>query len=214
LQERPVTPASTDVIPALLQVIRRKGLGVLAWSSAACQWRARVRLIAAHRSDWPDLSDEMLLGTLESWLAPHLSGVTTLVALGRVALLPALQAHLDWERERELARLAPERLEVPSGSNIRLDYAAEDGPVLACKLQELFGLAETPRIVGGTVPVLIHLLSPAGRPLAVTRDLRSFWDSVYPEVKKEMKGRYPKHPWPDDPWNAVATRHTKLRMRS
>jgi ATP-dependent helicase HrpB len=100
---------------------------------------------------------------------------------------------------------------VPSGSHIRLDYEASDDPVLACKLQELFGLAETPRVAGGAVPVLIHLLSPAGRPLAVTRDLRSFWDSVYPEVKKEMKGRYPRHPWPDDPWNAVATRHIKRR---
>jgi ATP-dependent helicase HrpB len=107
--------------------------------------------------------------------------------------------------------LAPERLEVPSGSRVRLDYAAGDAPVLAVKLQELFGLADTPRIAGGRVPVLIHLLSPAGRPLAVTRDLRSFWDQVYPEVRREMRGRYPKHPWPDDPWTTPATRRTKGR---
>ena len=100
---------------------------------------------------------------------------------------------------------------VPSGSRVRLDYAAGEIPVLAAKLQELFGLAATPQVAGGRVPVLIHLLSPAGRPLAVTRDLRSFWDTVYPEVRREMRGRYPKHPWPDDPWTAPATRRTKGR---
>ena len=214
LQERPVTATAVDIVPALLAVIRRKGLDLLGWNPAARQLRARARLVSAHRPGWPDLSDEALLATLEDWLAPHLSGVTTLAVLRRLDLLPALQARIGWERQRELVGLAPERLEVPSGSNIRLDYAAEDGPVLACKLQELFGLAETPCVAGGRVPVLIHLLSPAGRPLAVTRDLRSFWTSVYPEVKKEMKGRYPRHPWPDDPWNAIATRHVKRRLSS
>jgi ATP-dependent helicase HrpB len=149
---------------------------------------------------------------LEAWLAPFLPGVTSLAALRRVELLPPLQILLTREQLRDLDRLAPERLQVPSGSTIRLDYTAAGGPVLACKLQELFGLAATPTVAGGAVPVLIHLLSPAGRPLAVTRDLRSFWDTVYPEVKKEMKGRYPRHPWPDDPWNAEATRRVKKRM--
>jgi len=211
LQERPAAATAEDVVPALLGAVRRGGLELLDWSPAACQLRARGRLLAAHFSGWPDFSDGALLASLEAWLAPHLAGVTSLSGLRRLELLPALQGLLGWSRQQELARLAPERLEVPSGSSIRLDYAAEDGPVLACKLQELFGLAETPRVAGGAVPVLIHLLSPAGRPLAVTRDLRSFWDSVYPEVKKEMKGRYPKHPWPDDPWSAEATRRTKRR---
>jgi ATP-dependent helicase HrpB len=211
LQERPASATETDVVPALLAVIRRKGLDLLDWSPAARQLRARGQLLAAHRLGWPDLSDGALLATAETWLAPHLAGVTSLAALRRVDLCAALQGLFGWQRQQELARLAPERLEVPSGSHIRLDYEASDDPVLACKLQELFGLAETPRVAGGAVPVLIHLLSPAGRPLAVTRDLRSFWDSVYPEVKKEMKGRYPRHPWPDDPWNAVATRHIKRR---
>ena len=185
------------------------GLELLDWSPAARQLQARAMLVARRRSDWPDLADAALLASLEEWLAPYLAGVTRLDALRKVDLVAALQSRLGWQRQQELARLAPERLEVPSGSNIRLDYEAEDGPVLACKLQELFGFAETPTVVDGTVPVLIHLLSPAGRPLAVTRDLRSFWNDVYPEVRKEMKGRYPKHPWPDDPWNAEPTRRTK-----
>jgi len=212
LQERPVAATAEDIVPALLAVVRSEGLEVLAWSSAARQLRAQVQLLGAHLPGWPDFSGEALLAHLDEWLAPHLAGVRSLAGLRRLDLLPALQTYLGWSRQQELARLAPERIEVPSGSSIRLDYAAEDGPVLACKLQELFGLAETPRIAGGAVPVLIHLLSPAGRPLAVTRDLRSFWDSVYPEVKKEMKGRYPRHPWPEDPWNAEATRRTKKRM--
>ena len=212
LQERPAAAGPEDTVPALLALLRRRGLELLDWSPAARQLRARAMLVARQRSDWPDLGDAALLASLEEWLAPYLSGVTSLGALRKVDLVAALQSRLGWQRHQELARLAPERLAVPSGSNIRLDYAAEDGPVLACKLQELFGLVATPAVVEGAVPVLIHLLSPAGRPLAVTRDLRSFWDTVYPEVKKEMKGRYPRHPWPDDPWNAVATKRTKNRM--
>ncbi|AMV72795.1 ATP-dependent helicase HrpB [Desulfuromonas carbonis] len=211
LQERPVKATPADTVPALLAVIRRRGLDLLDWNPAALQLRARAALVAAHRPGWPNLSDAGLLASLEAWLAPHLAGTTTLAGLRKVDLWSALQNYLGWQRQQELSRLAPERLSVPSGSAIRLDYAASEGPVLACKLQELFGLAATPAVVGGTVPVLIHLLSPAGRPLAVTRDLRSFWDSVYPEVKKEMKGRYPRHPWPDDPWNTVATRRVKKR---
>lgn len=215
LQERPVKALPEDVTPALLALLRREGLGLLDWSSPELgQWRARVMLLGRLRPQdgWPDLADAALLATLEGWLAPHLSGVTTLAGLRRVDLFAALRALLSWERGRELDRLAPERLQVPSGSRIRLDYLSGERPVLACKLQELFGLAETPCLVEGELPVLIHLLSPAGRPLAVTDDLRSFWGRVYPEVKKEMKGRYPKHPWPDDPWIAPATRHVKRRL--
>ncbi|OGR31358.1 MAG: ATP-dependent helicase HrpB [Desulfuromonadales bacterium GWC2_61_20] len=212
LQERPVAATSADTVLALLGVVRRQGLTLLSWSEAAQQWRARGQLLAAHLPGWPDFSDALLLRQLESWLAPYLAGVTSLAALRRVDLFPPLQSLLNREQLRDLERLAPERLSVPSGSSIRLDYTAAGGPVLACKLQELFGLAATPTVAGGAVPVLIHLLSPAGRPLAVTRDLRSFWDTVYPEVKKEMKGRYPRHPWPDDPWNAEATRRVKKRI--
>ena len=211
LQQRPVPARAEDLVPALLSQLRRQGLELLDWSPAAAQWRARVRLLGERLSGWPDVTEAGLLASLETWLAPALDGVTSLAGLRRVALLPALQTLLDWNQHGALDRLAPERLPVPSGSSIRLDYLAEGGPVLACKLQELFGLADTPCIVDGALPVLIHLLSPAGRPLAVTRDLRSFWDRGYPEVQKEMKGRYPRHPWPDDPWNAVATRRVKPR---
>ena len=187
---------------------------MLNWTPAARQWRARVGLLGRSwpEGGWPNLSDMALLARLDEWLAPYLAGITSLAGLRRVDLPAALEQLLGRERVRDLARLAPERLAVPSGSSIRLDYEPEGGPVLAVKLQELFGLADTPQVAGGRVPVLIHLLSPAGRPLAVTRDLRSFWNQVYPEVKKEMKGRYPKHPWPDNPWKAEATRRTKKRM--
>jgi len=213
LQERPAGIRPEDAAAALAGVIRRQGLDILDWRPAVRQWRARVRLLArvCPGAGWPDLADPALLDHLEDWLVPFLTGITTLARLRKTDPLPALQSLLDWEHQRRLERLAPERIEVPGGSRIRLDYEAQDGPVLAVKLQELFGLAETPRLADGKVPVLIHLLSPASRPLAVTRDLNSFWNEVYPEVKKEMKGRYPRHPWPDDPWSAPATGKTKKR---
>ena len=146
---------------------------------------------------------------LDNWLPAWLSRVKNRNDLNRIDLSAALKARLGWKGLKELDHLAPERLEVPSGSRIKLNYSGEGLPVLAVKLQEMFGLAETPRLADGRTPVLIHLLSPAGRPLAVTQDLKSFWDTVYPEVQKEMKGRYPKHPWPDDPLRATATKRTK-----
>ena len=150
------------------------------------------------------MSDAALLATREAWLRPLFEGATRLDALSAEALGEALRSQLDWPLRQQLDALAPVRIVVPSGMERRIDYAlAADGtpepPVLAVKLQELFGLADTPRIADGRVPLTLHLLSPAGRPLQVTRDLRGFWDRTYPEVRKEMKGRYPKHPWPEDP---------------
>jgi ATP-dependent helicase HrpB len=212
LQERPVNVRPDEALPLLLDLLRRVGLSALPWSPDAVQYRARLaflhRALPAER--WPDVSDDALLANFNEWLAPSLGAVRGRSDLARLDLPAILQGWLGG-KGRELERLAPERLGVPSGSRVRLDYAAGETPVLAAKLQELFGLAETPKIAGGRVPVLIHLLSPAGRPLAVTQDLRSFWDMVYPEVRKEMKGRYPRHPWPDDPWSAPATRKTKNR---
>jgi ATP-dependent helicase HrpB len=166
--------------------------------------------------DWPDLSDDALLATLDDWLAPAFAGRTRLDALDEHALGEALKGQLAWTQRERVEQLAPTRIVVPSGLERRIEYAfdAHDGarpPVLAVKLQELFGLAETPRIADGRVPLTLHLLSPAGRPLQVTQDLRGFWERTYPEVKKEMKGRYPKHPWPDDPWSATATHRAKPR---
>jgi ATP-dependent helicase HrpB len=164
----------------------------------------------------PDLSDDALLATLDDWLRPAFAGKTRLDALGEDEFAAALHSRLDWNARRDIDRLAPVRIVVPSGQERRIDYAiGDDGepraPVLAVKLQELFGLADTPRIADGRVPLTLHLLSPAGRPLQVTQDLRSFWERTYPEVRKEMKGRYPKHPWPEDPWNAPATHRAKPR---
>lgn len=210
LQERPAGVGPDETVPLLLEVLRREGLALLNWTPEAVQLRARLALLHRELADggWPDVGDAALLARLDRWLAPWLATARSRADLARLDPAAMLRGWLGG-RERELERLAPERLDVPSGSRVRLDYAAGDAPVLAVKLQELFGLADTPRVAGGRVPVLIHLLSPAGRPLAVTRALRSFWDTVYPEVKREMKGRYPKHPWPEDPWTAVATRKTK-----
>ncbi len=164
-------------------------------------------------SIWPDLSDAALLAGLEQWLAPFLSGITRRTQFSRIDLAGALAALLPWELARRLDAEAPERIEAPSGSQVLVDYAAEGGPVLAVKLQEMFGARETPRVGGGRVPVVVHLLSPAGRPLQVTRDLAGFWRTGYPAVRAEMRGRYPRHPWPEDPLAAPPTRLTTRRMQ-
>ena len=200
---------------ALIGVIRRKGLGILPWNSALEQWRARVMLLrkAAEGSPdnrWPDLSDDTLLATLEEWLLPYLGQVKRLEDFQDLDLKAILHALLPWPLPLDLEQLAPERLAVPSGSSVAIDYT-QDPPVLAVKLQEMFGCEDTPTIASGRIPLLVHLLSPAGRPLQITQDLGGFWRTGYQEVKREMKGRYPKHPWPDDPLEAVATRHTKRR---
>jgi ATP-dependent helicase HrpB len=161
--------------------------------------------------DWPDVSDAALRAALENWLGPYLDGVTRRDHLARLNLPAILDHLLGWERSRRLAEEAPTHLEVPSGSRVRLEYVPGESPVLKVKLQEMFGLVDTPRVARGKVPVTLHLLSPAQRPIQVTQDLRGFWERTYPEVKKELKGRYPKHPWPDDPWSATPTARAKRR---
>ncbi|MCI4567980.1 ATP-dependent helicase HrpB [Lysobacter sp. CFH 32150] len=203
---------------ALTDAVRGLGLDVLPWSETLSQWRARVRSLQQWLPDLalPDLSDDALLATLDDWLLPAFAGKTRLDALGENEFADALKSRLDWSTRQQLDALAPTRIVVPSGMERRIEYAfdAHDGaaaPVLAVKLQELFGLADTPRIADGRVPLTLHLLSPGGKPLQITQDLKGFWDRTYPEVKKEMKGRYPKHPWPDDPWSATATHRAKPR---
>jgi len=201
---------------ALLGMVRKRGLGILPWPPRLQQWRSRVMLLhrlqaQAPGNPWPDLSDEALLDTLEQWLLPWLDEVRRLEDFQALDLKAILQALLPWPLPLELERLAPERLAVPSGSSIPIDYS-QDPPVLAVKLQEMFGCEETPTVAGGRVMLLVHLLSPAQRPLQVTSDLASFWRNGYPEVRREMKGRYPKHPWPEDPLQATPTRHTKQRL--
>ena len=203
---------------ALVDAVAELGVEALPWRDDVRQWRARVQSLRAWMPelDLPDLSDTALLATRDDWLRPLFDGATRIDALAPETFAEALRARLDWRLRQRIEQLAPARIAVPSGMERRIEYAiAHDGtpeaPVLAVKLQELFGLAETPRIADGRVPLTVHLLSPAGRPLQVTQDLRGFWERTYPEVKKEMKGRYPKHPWPDDPWNAVATHRAKPR---
>lgn len=213
LQERSVTPTVDDILPAIIKLIRHQGLEILPWKRDLRLLQARAALMhqASSEQGWQDWSDTALLDDLENWLAPCLTAVKNRNDLNRIDLGAALKSRLGWKQLKKLDQFVPEKLTVPSGSRIRIDYTDEGLPFLAVKLQEMFGQVETPRLAEGRIPVLIHLLSPAGRPLAVTRDLKSFWDTIYPEVQKEMKGRYPKHPWPDDPWHATATKKTKKR---
>ncbi len=215
LTERPVTASAEEMLPALFEGLRLLGLETLGWSRNSRNLQQRVQCVAAAfpEQEWPDFSDLSLLATLESWLAPFASGFRSRGDLARFDPLPALTACLSWPQQRLLDEGVPTHLPVPSGRKVPLEYQTEGPPILAVKLQELFGQADTPCLAAGRVPVLIHLLSPAGRTLAVTQDLASFWNSVYPEVKKEMAGRYPKHPWPDDPWQAPATRSVKGKKR-
>jgi ATP-dependent helicase HrpB len=216
LADTPVRPTPAEGRAALLGALRKEGLGVLEWSTAAAALRRRLAFL--HRElggPWPDVSDDALLLRLEEWLGPELEALAAGGAVGSVDLTQPLRRLLPWPEAAGLDGLAPEALEVPSGSRIPVDYPqpGEDTgrPVVAVKLQECFGLAETPRLVNGTVPVLFHLLSPARRPLAVTDDLTSFWSGPYAQVRAEMRGRYPKHPWPEDPWTAPATARAKPR---
>jgi ATP-dependent helicase HrpB len=198
---------------ALCAAVAELGLDALPWSESLAQWRERVRCLRAWAPelDLPDLSDAALLATIETWLAPAFAGKTRLDAVDPAALGEALKGMVDWPQRQALDRLAPLRIAVPSGQERAIEYRHDAAPVLAVKLQELFGLADTPRIVDGRVPLTLHLLSPGGKPLQVTQDLRGFWERTYPEVKKEMKGRYPRHPWPDDPWTAAPTHRAKPR---
>ena len=214
LHSRPggsIDPA--DAAAALVHAVRARGLDTLPWSPRLRQWRERVRCLR----DWmpelglPDLSDDALLASLDDWLAPAYAGKVRLDALAPEELSRALGSLLDWPLAQRVEALAPERIVVPSGQERRIEYAFGQDPVLAVKLQELFGLAETPRIADGRVPLTLHLLSPAGRPLQVTRDLRGFWERTWPEVRREMKGRYPRHPWPEDPWTAQPTHRARPR---
>ncbi len=213
LQRRRVAVRDEDALPALLAAVRSLGLESLPWSDSARQLRLRVHTLreACPQLALPDLSDATLLFELEHWLAPCLAGKRKLDALQAEELTQALTAQLDHVQRRALDIHAPTTIRVPSGLDRRILYAEDAPPTLAVKLQELFGLAETPCIAQGQIALTLHLLSPGARPIQVTRDLASFWQRTYPEVRKELKGRYPKHPWPEDPWTAIATHRAKPR---
>lgn len=212
LEEQPLADAPAEAVrAAMLAGVRELGLAALPWEREARDLQARIEFLrgAPARSGappWPAVADPALAASLESWLAPWLDGVTRREHLARVPLEQALRALLSFEQQRALDERAPAYLTMPSGSRIRVDYTGDDAPAVAVRLQEVFGLAATPRIDGGRVPVTLRLLSPAQRPVQVTRDLASFWRSAYLEVRKDLRGRYPKHYWPEDPLTAQPTR--------
>ncbi|MFZ5992640.1 MAG: ATP-dependent helicase HrpB [Deinococcota bacterium] len=207
---------SEERLRVLCQVVRSEGLDVLPWTENLRQWQARVLSLRAWRPEeaWPDISDGYLLETLEDWLGPWLGAVSKQEDFSRLDLEGILAGFLPWPLSTRLDELAPTRLTVPSGSSIKLRYSPDGSPpVLAVRIQEIFGLADTPRVNEGRTPVLLHLLSPGYRPVQVTQDLKSFWANTYPEIRKELRGRYNKHPWPEDPWNAQPTRKAKPRSQ-
>ncbi|PAZ15424.1 ATP-dependent helicase HrpB [Streptomyces sp. SA15] len=215
LAVRPLADADAGLVrEALVEGLRREGLGLLRWSAEAVVLRQRLAFLHLHMGDpWPDVSDEALHARVEEWLEPELGRARRRADLGRIDAGQCLNRLLPWASgdAARLDELAPERITVPSGSRIRIDYGNPEQPVLAVKVQEMFGLQESPRVAG--VPLLVHLLSPAGRPAAVTADLASFWKDGYKGVRAELRGRYPKHPWPEDPAGAEPTRHTNARLR-
>lgn len=213
-EQRLDRPDAVRVNAAVISGIRELGLASLPWSREARALQARMEFARRVEPNadppWPEVSDDALLDRLDEWLAPWLDGITRRDHFARLDLHAALSALLDWNRQQRLNEIAPTHLVVPSGSRIPIDYSG-DQPTVAVRLQELFGMRETPTVASGRVPLTLHLLSPAHRPVQVTQDLVSFWSRGYPEVKKELKGRYPKHYWPDDPLTATPTARAKPR---
>jgi ATP-dependent helicase HrpB len=213
LNEQPLkAPATEEAAQALAEGLVSLGLDALPWSKALAQWRERVMFLRqAEGEEWPDLSDDALIETAGEWLAPHLVGKSSLGEIGPDLLSEALRSLLPWNLQRRLDAEAPTHVEVPTGSQIPIDYGAEEGPVLAVRVQELFGLDKHPTIAAGRVPLILHLLSPAQRPIQITRDLPGFWRGSWAAVRADMRGQYPKHPWPEDPLTAPPTRRAKPR---
>jgi len=205
--------AKAAIATAMIEGIRSIGLHALPWTDGAREWCLRVQSLRHWQpeADWPDVSEENLLATLEDWLGPHLDGVSRRSHLDKLGLSDILNAMLDYPQQQALAKRAPTHLTVPTGNRYALAYTPGQAPALEVKLQEMFGEAQTPTVCEGRVRVVLHLLSPGRKPIAVTSDLASFWARSYFEVKKDLRGRYPRHPWPDDPLAATATARAKPR---
>ncbi len=203
-------PDSGQVRAALLDKVRREGLAVLAPAESLRRWQARLAFLRSlDPPSWPDASDAALLESVDDWLGPLLDGRVSLAQVAAAQIDAAIRALLPWDRQRELDRLAPERLVTPAGPAHAIDYTAEGGPRVDVRVQELYGLRLHPSVAG--VPLTLALLSPAHRPVALTRDLPAFWRGAWAEVRTEMRGRYPKHPWPEDPAAAPPTTRAKPR---
>jgi ATP-dependent helicase HrpB len=213
LAEQPMKVVADEGTARMLaDGIARLGIDRLPWTKPLRQWRDRVMFLRrAEGAEWPDLSDAVLASTAADWLAPALAGKTALSALDSENVAEAVHGLLPWNLRRRLETEAPTHFTAPSGSSVPIDYTADEGPKLAIRVQELFGLDRHPTIAAGRVPLVVELLSPAHRPVQVTRDLPGFWRGSYAAVKAEMKGRYPRHPWPDNPLAAVPTRRAKPR---
>jgi ATP-dependent helicase HrpB len=201
-------------IKILCDALREEGLKLLGWSETQQEWQARMFNVRNWRPDenWPDVSDASLLKSAEEWLAPYLNQVSKRIDFQRLDLQNIVAGLLPWELANKLDKLAPVRIQVPSGSQIKVHYF-QDGrpPVIEVRLQEMFGLLETPTVNEGRTKILLHLLSPGYKPVQVTQDLKSFWQTTYHEVRKELRMRYPRHHWPEDPWTAEAVRGAKRR---
>ena len=211
LDDKPLTkPDPEQVTEVFLKGLRNIGLDALPWTDTARNFQQRVMFVLGvdTKTQWPDFSNAGLEATLQTWLAPYVAGFMRRAHLSRLDVLEALMAQLTWDLQKKLDQLAPTHLDVPSGSSIRVDYSGDGGPSMAVRLQEVFGLTATPSVAGGRVPVTLHLLSPGQRPVAVTADLTSFWKNAYPSVRSEMRGRYPRHIWPEDPLTATAVRRS------
>jgi ATP-dependent helicase HrpB len=213
LVERPLRIEATEATASILaQGIARLGIDKLPWTKSLQQWRDRLMFLRqAEGDEWPDLSDASLAANINRWLSPFLRSKTALTDISSDELETALKALLTWDLGRRLDAEAPTHFFAPSGSSVPIHYGAEEGPRLAIRVQELYGLDRHPSIAQGKVPLVVELLSPAQRPVQVTRDLPGFWRGSYAAVKSEMRGRYPRHSWPDDPLRAVATRRAKPR---
>ena len=215
LRDAPLRDADPAAVSAaLLDGIADAGIGALPWRDGSRQLRDRLRFLHALDPSWPDVSDASLAARLHDWLGPFVQGMRRWEEVARVDLTEALMELVPWDRRRQLAELAPTHVAVPSGSRIAIDYSDPASPVLAVRLQELFGLTDTPAVARGAVPLTLHLLSPARRPVQVPRDLAGFWRGSYFDVRKDLRGRYPKHHWPDDPLSAAPTARAKSRPRS
>ncbi|WP_223067431.1 ATP-dependent helicase HrpB [Paenibacillus caui] len=203
------SPSPEDVLRALLGRVAADGIGLLPWNARSCQLQARILFLRNVDESWPDVSDSALQQQAEAWIGPYAAGFRRKSDLQKLNLVKMLENQLSWEQRRKLDAEAPAFIKVPSGSKIAVAYDGPQAPYIAVRLQEMFGMMETPRLAFGRVPLTIHLLSPAGRPVQVTSDLRNFWENTYFEVKKDLKGRYPKHYWPDNPLEAEATRRVR-----
>jgi ATP-dependent helicase HrpB len=204
-------PDPSLVAKAVADGIRRRGLEVLSWTEGARKLRERMAFLHSHDRSWPDVSDEALIDTLLERLADTLGTIRSSAELHSLDVSAALLGLLDWDQRRRLDMLAPTHFEAPTGSRLPIDYSDPRSPAVAIRLQEMFGRQDTPAVLGGRVALTLQLLSPAQRPVQVTRDLAGFWRTSYFDVRKDMRARYPKHSWPEDPVNAAPTRRTKKR---